>query len=223
MTTVIQNLILCQSPALTTNAGSRADCPARWNPVPVSANGVACSGAGVPVPATSTCLCWDGYVGSACSSCAAGYEASAGLCQRAPGSFAAASRPPAAGPPPALAFTAAAAAATVTNFSAAGGGQSAAEATGSSALSQRVLQMSTPPPPSSQPAQKDRHSGSRVGGVAVGCAVAAAALLIVAVVAVAVFRWRRSMGTQEKPGRRQFAVGVPPGSPPKALPHEVRR
>ena len=89
-------------------------------------------------------------------------------------------------------------------------------------LSQRALQLSTPPPPS-QPSQRDKHSSSRVGGVVVGCGVAAAVVLLVAVIAVAVLRWRHGLGSHEKPGRRQFAVGLPPGSPPKALPHEVRR
>ena len=82
-------------------------------------------------------------------------------------------------------------------------------------LSQRAVQTDLPPPP---PPRHSKGHNSFPVRLAVGCAIAAATVLM-AIVAIALSRHRRRRRAAGKPG--QFAVGVPPASPPKALPREV--
>jgi EGF-like domain len=46
-----------------------------------------CGGHGTPVHALGKCLCYTGYDGYACTSCAVGYQFLNGLCQRPYESF----------------------------------------------------------------------------------------------------------------------------------------
>ena len=64
-----------------THAGVPWDCQLHYKPVPVSADGVSCSGRGTPVPATGSCRCYAGFDGAACEACANGYVSTNGLCQ----------------------------------------------------------------------------------------------------------------------------------------------
>jgi len=186
-----------------------------------SSNNVSCSGHGVAVPATGTCICWTGYAGSACTDCAAGFQAAAGLCQRAAGSFAAPAphAAPSNTPPPSVTSASTAAAVVSVNGTAQGTqGDRAAVPVAASTLSQRAQQTGAPPPPPQK--HSDKHDSFHVR-LAVGIAIAAAtALLALAVIAYYRRRRRRGDGT-DKPGLRQFAVGAPPASPPTALPQEV--
>ena len=204
-------------------AGNLSDCPGKWNAVPVGNSSVSCSGHGVAVPAVGVCLCWAGYAGTACSDCAPGFQAAAGLCQRAAGSFAAAdphTAAPSGAPPPNV--TSVSTAAAVVSVNGTGAGPQAAGAAvpvAGSTLSQRAQQTGSPPPPSRAPADKGDSFRVRL---AVGIAIAAATALI-ALAAVVFYRRRRRRGAADagKAGLRQFAVGAPPASLPKALPQEV--
>ena len=65
------------------------DCGAALLPMPASANDRPCSGKGTPVAVMGQCLCFTGWSGAGCDSCAEGYAPLAGVCQRTPESFAA--------------------------------------------------------------------------------------------------------------------------------------
>jgi len=175
------------------------------------------------VPATGICLCWTGYTGSACTDCDAGFQAAAGLCQRAAGSFAAPAPytvAPSNTPPPSVTSASIAAAVVSVNGTAQGTqGDRAAVPVAASTLSQRAQQTGSPPPPPQK--HSDKHDSSRVR-LAVGIAIAAAtALMALAAIAYYRHRRRRARGDADKPGLRQFAIGAPPSSPPTALPQEV--
>ena len=57
--------------------------------MPASANDRPCSGKGTPVAVMGQCLCFTGWSGAGCDSCAEGYAPLAGVCQRTRESFAA--------------------------------------------------------------------------------------------------------------------------------------
>ena len=177
------------------------------------------------MPATGTCICWTGYDGPACADCAAGFQAAAGLCQRAacsPAVSATAPAPdaaPSTAPPPNVTTASTAAAVVSVNGTGQGTqGDRAAVPVAGSTLSQRAQQTGSAPPPPLK--HSDKHDSFRVR-LAVGIAIAAATALM-ALAVIAYYRRRRRRGADAgKPGLRQFAVGAPPSSPPTALPQEV--
>jgi hypothetical protein len=52
-----------------------------------------CAGHGTPIHVTGQCICYTGYDGDDCGSCALGYQLAAGICQRSYESFLAAGEP----------------------------------------------------------------------------------------------------------------------------------
>ena len=175
-----------------------------------------------------TCICWTGYEGSACTDCAAGFQAAAGLCQRAASSFAVSATAPAhssvstvhcTAPRMSLTASTAAAVASVNGTGQGTQGNRPAEPLTSSTLSQRAQQTETAHLRRLRSIQT--HTTAFDVRLAVGIAIAAATALM-ALAAIAYYRRRRRRGADAgKPGLRQFAVGAPPSSPPTALPQEV--
>eukprot|EP00884_Botryococcus_braunii_P021230 jgi/Botrbrau1/7791/Bobra.0159s0219.1 len=89
---------LCEVGELPTahSPGVPSDCPLAFRGAPVAGNRI-CGGHGTPVHALGKCLCYTGYDGYACTSCAVGYQLINGLCQRSYESFVAGDSSPADG------------------------------------------------------------------------------------------------------------------------------